>query len=62
MTGANLTVVQIAEVGQDQVDAEVLCARKCEPCVDHDQLVGDLENGHVLPDLAEAAERDHPQD
>ena len=59
--GADLAVAQVAEVRQDQVDAEVLVAREREAGVDDDQLVADLEDGHVLPDLAEAAERDHPQ-
>ena len=52
----DLAVAEVAEVGEDQVDAEVLVAWKREPGVDHDRLAGDLEDGHVLPDLAEAAE------
>ena len=51
-------VPQVGEVGQDQVDAEVLVAREREPGVDHDRLAAVLEDGHVLADLAEPAERD----
>ena len=54
--------VEVAEVRQDQVDAEVLVAREREAGVDDQQLAGDLEDGHVLADLAEPAERDHAQD
>ncbi len=56
---AHVAVSQVAEVGQDQVDAEVLVAREGESGVDDDRLAGDLEHGHVLADLAEPAERDH---
>ena len=56
----HLASLQVAEVGEDQVDAEVLVAGKREPRVDHDRLAADLEDGHVLADLAEAAERDDP--
>ena len=61
MTARTSRSLQVAEVGQDQVDAEVLVAREREPGVDDDRLAADLEDGHVLADLAEAAERDHPQ-
>ena len=56
--GANGAVVEVAEVREDEVDAEVLVARERHPGVDDDPLVADLEDGHVLPDLAEPAERD----
>ena len=52
---------EVREVRQHQVDAEMLVAREREARVDDDALVADLEHGHVLPDLAEAAERDDPQ-
>ena len=60
--GADRAVAQVAEVGQDQVDAEVLVAREREPASTTMRLVADLEDGHVLADLAEPAERDHTQD
>ena len=51
-------LAQVREVGQDEVDAEVLVAREREAGVDDDDLVAELVDGHVLADLAEAAERD----
>ena len=59
--GQHLAALEIAEVGQHEVDAEVLVTREREARVDDEDLAGDLEHRHVLPDLAEAAERDHPQ-
>ena len=52
-----LAVSEIGEVRQDEVDAEMLVPRKGEPGVDHDDRSVRLVDGHVLPDLAEAAER-----
>ena len=59
--GQHLAALEVAEVGQHEVDAEVLVTREREARVDDEDLAGDLEDRHVLPDLAEAAERDHPQ-
>ena len=56
---ADLAALEVAEVGQDQVDAEMLVPGKGEPRVDHERLTPELEHGHVLSDLAEAAERDY---
>ena len=53
-----VAVDEVREVGQDQVDAKVLVARKREPGVDHDRLAVGLDHGHVLAHFAEAAERD----
>ena len=50
-------IAQVREVREDQVDAEVLVAREREPGVDDDRIVAVLVDGHVLADLAEAAER-----
>ncbi len=58
--GEHVPVAQVAEVGKDQVDAQMLVAREREPGVDHERLSGELEDGHVLAHLAEPAERDHP--
>ena len=60
-TRENLAPVEIAEVRKDQVDAEVLVAREREPGVDHERRAVGLEHGHVLADLAEAAEGDDPK-
>ena len=53
-------IAQVAEVRQDQIDAEVLVARKRQPRVDDDDFAVGLVDRHVLADLAEAAERDDP--
>ena len=58
---AHVLVAEVAEVREDQVDAEVLVAREGQPGVDDDRLAADLEDGHVLAHLAEPAERDHAQ-
>ena len=60
--GADLAgaLAQVAEVGQDEVDAEVLVTGECQAGVDDDPLVAELEHGHVLPHLADAAEGDDP--
>src|SRR5439155_17379810 len=53
-----LALDQVREVGEDEVDAEMLVAREREPGVDdHDRSLR-LVGGHVLPHLAEAAEWD----
>ena len=48
---------EVRDVGQDEIDAEVLVPREREARVDHDPVVAVLEDGHVLADLAEPAER-----
>ena len=55
-------VAEVREVGQHEVDAEVLVAREREPGVDDDRSPARLVDGHVLADLAEAAERDDAAD
>ncbi len=51
-------VHEVGEVRENEVDAEVLVARKRQPGVDQDAVVTELVEGHVLADLAEPAERD----
>ncbi len=58
---ANRAVAEIAEVGKDQVDSEVLVARERHAGVDDDALVAELVDRHVLADLAQSPERDHTQ-
>jgi hypothetical protein len=53
-----LSLPQVREVRQDEIDAEVLVAREREACVDDDDPVVGLDDEHVLADLAEAAQRD----
>ena len=58
---SDTSALEVADVGEEQIDAEVLVAREGEPGVDDDDLPRHLVDGHVLADLAEAAERDDPK-
>ena len=49
-------VLEVAEVRQHEVDAEMLVAREGQACVDDDDVLVQLEDGHVLADLTEPAE------
>ena len=53
-------VAEVGEVGQDEVDAEVLVPREGQAGVHDDDLALALVDGHVLADLAEAAQGDDP--
>jgi hypothetical protein len=53
-------VTEVGEVGQDEIDAEVLVPRERQAGVDDDDVPPALVDGHVLADLAEAPERDDP--
>ena len=55
-----LPLAEVREVRQDEIDAEMLVAREREPGVDDDDRAVRLVDGHVLADLAEAAERNDP--
>ena len=55
-------VAQVVDVGHDEVDAVHLLLGEHQAAVDDDDLVGVLEDRHVLADLADAAQRDDPQD
>ena len=55
-------VAQVGDVRHDEVDAVHLLLGEHQAAVDDDDLVGELEDRHVLADLADAAERDDPQD
>src|SRR5665647_1742200 len=52
---------QPSDIGDHEVDAEHLVARELDAAVEHDDLAAVLDGGHVLADLAEAAERDDPE-
>ena len=54
-------VAQVGEVGQDEVDAVHLGGREHQPGVDDDDPAVVLDHGHVLADLAEAAQGQHSQ-
>ena len=50
-------IAQIAEVVDHDVDAEHLFVGEHQTAVDHDDIVGGLEDGHVAADFAAAAQR-----
>ena len=55
------TVLDVAEIGQDEVDAGLVLLGEEHAAVDDQQLAVDLEDGHVPPDLAQATERHDAQ-
>ena len=54
-------LAQVGEVGQHEVDAEHLGRREAQADVDDDDAAVVLDDGHVLADLAEPAERKDAQ-
>ncbi len=50
-------LTEVGEVGQDQVDAELVGRRERQPGVHHHHAAAVLDDGHVLADLAQAAQR-----
>ena len=51
-------LLEVGDVGDDEVDAEHLLVGEHQPAVDDDDVVAVLEDVHVLADLAHPAERD----
>ena len=51
-------LLEVGDVGDDEVDAEHLLVGEHQSAVDDDDLVAVLEDVHVLADLAHPAERD----
>ena len=54
-----LVLNEIGDVGEDEVDARHLFGREDDARVDDDDVVPVLDGGHVLADLADAAEEEH---
>ena len=54
-------LAQVGEVGQHEVDPVHLGGREHQPGVDDDDAAVVLDHGHVLADLAEAAQGQHSQ-
>src|SRR5581483_12087068 len=54
-------LAEVAEIRQHQVYAEHVRCRKTQPGVDDDDPVAVLDDGHVLADLTETAERQDPK-
>ena len=51
-------LLEVGDVGDDEVDAEHLLVGEHQPAVDDDDVVAVLEHVHVLADLPHPAERD----
>ena len=56
-----LALLQVGDVGDDEVDPEHLLVGEHQAAVDDDDVVAVLEHVHVLADLADPAERDDPE-
>ena len=56
-----LALLEVGDVGDDEVDPEHLLVGEHQAAVDDDDVVAVLEHVHVLADLADAAERDDPE-
>ena len=58
--GAELVLAlhDVGEVGQDQIDPGVIVVGEHDAGIDDDHVVTELDDGHVLADLVEPAERD----
>ena len=54
-------VLDVLEVGQDQVDAGLVVLGEQDAAVDDEQAAGVLEDGHVAADLTEPTQRDDAQ-
>ena len=54
-------VLDVAQVGQDQVDAGLVVGREQHPAVHDQQPAQMLENRHVAADFADATQRGDPQ-
>ena len=53
-----LTVDEIGDVGDDQIDAVHIVLGEAQTAVHDDHIVAVFEHGHILPDLIQPAERD----
>ena len=49
-------LAQIGDVGQDEIDAELLFVRESDAAVDDDHVVLGFEDEHILADLGDTAE------
>ena len=54
-------LLEIREVGRDDVDAHQLGVGEHHPGVDHDNVIAVADGHGVHPELAQAAERDDPE-
>jgi hypothetical protein len=54
-------LLEVADVGDDEIDAEHVGVGEGEATVDHEDVSGGLDGGDVLAHLAHPAERDDAQ-
>ena len=54
-------ILDVAQVGQDQVDTGFVVSGEKHAAVDDQQPTQVLENGHIAADFADSAQRGHPQ-
>src|SRR4051812_25614000 len=55
------SILDVADVGDDQVNAALPFLGELPAGVDEDQVIPILDRQHALADLADAAEGNHPQ-
>ena len=55
------SVLHVADVGDDQVDATLPFLGELTAGVDEDHVIPVLDRHHALADLADASQRNHPQ-
>jgi hypothetical protein len=60
-TDVGAALLEVGDVGDDEVDAKHLLVGEHQAAVDDDDVVAVLEDVHVLADLPYPAERDDPQ-
>ena len=53
-----LVILEVGEIRKDEIDAQMLVPRERQAGIDDDDAVVALDDHHVLPDLAQPAERD----
>jgi hypothetical protein len=51
-------LAQVRDVGQDEIDAELILMREADSAVYDDQVIRGLETEHVATDLGETTEED----
>ena len=55
---ANLVaaLLQVCDIGENQIDAGLLFFRKADPAIDDDDVIARFEGKHILANLADSAE------
>src|SRR5439155_21827718 len=56
-----LALAQVGDVGDYEIDPEHALVGEHQTGIDDDHVIADLDREHVLADLTDAAQRDHPQ-